>query len=89
VLPVFAPAGEALFLREKGPKPVTPHLASWEGTDASLRRADQLAEPVLRFLEGLKQGPPGHKSILPLGQTAGVRAGAMIHNAFPDRGFKP
>jgi hypothetical protein len=26
-LPGFAPAGEALFFREKGPKPVTPRLA--------------------------------------------------------------
>ena len=65
-LPGFAPAGEALLFRQKGPKPLTPRLASWERTDASLRRADQLAP--------LKHGPPGHESVPPLGQTAGVSA---------------
>jgi hypothetical protein len=43
---------------------VTPRLASLEGTDASLQRADQLAP--------LKQGPPADKSVLSLSQTAGV-----------------
>ena len=52
VLPGFAPAGEALLLRQKAPKPVTPRLASWERTDANLKRTGQLAP--------LKQGPPGH-----------------------------
>jgi len=44
VLPGFVPAGEALLLRQKAPKPLTPRLASLERTDANLRRADQLAE---------------------------------------------
>ena len=72
VWPGFAPAGEALLFRQKAPKPLTPRPASWERTDASLRRADQLAEPVLSFVEGLKQGPPADESVRPLGQTAGV-----------------
>ncbi len=64
VLPGFAPAGEALLFRQKAPKPLTPRLVSLERTDASLRRADQLAP--------LKQGPPADESVPPLGQTAGV-----------------
>ena len=64
VLPGFAPAGEALLLRQKDPKPVTPRLASLERTDACLRRADQLAS--------LKQGPPPDTSVPPLGQAADV-----------------
>ena len=80
VWPGFAPAGEApstwlrtgLLFRQKGPKPLTPRLASWEGRDAGLRRADQLAEPVLSLIEGLTQGPPADESVPPLGQTAGV-----------------
>ncbi|MDH3769981.1 MAG: hypothetical protein OET79_03205 [Nitrospirota bacterium] len=64
VLPGFAPAGEALLFRQKSPKPLTPRLVSLERTDASLRRADQLAP--------LKQGPPTDESVPPLGQTAGV-----------------
>ena len=64
VLPGFAPAGEALLFRQKSPKPLTPRLISLERTDASLRRADQLAP--------LKQGPPTDESVPPLGQTAGV-----------------
>jgi len=54
---------------------VTSHLASWERTDARLRRAGQLAEPVLSLAEGLKQGPPIDESVPPLGQTAGVGPG--------------
>jgi hypothetical protein len=38
--------------------------ASFNGTDANLRRAGQLAT--------LKQGPPVDESVPPLGQTAGV-----------------
>ena len=72
--PGFAPAGEALLFRQKDPKPLTPRLASLERTDARFRRADQLAEPVLSFVEGLKQGPPDEESVPPLGQTAGVGA---------------
>jgi hypothetical protein len=59
----FGPAGEALLFRQKAPKPLTPRPASLERTDASLRRADQLAP--------LKQGPPADESVPPLGQTAG------------------
>ncbi len=58
VLPGFAPAGEALLFRQKVPKPVTPRLASWEWTDANLRRADQLA--------GLTQGPPVYEGVPPM-----------------------
>ena len=80
VWPGFAPAGEApstwlrtgLLFRQKGPKPLTPRLASWEGRDASLRRAAQLAEPVLSLIEGLTQGPPADENVPPVGQTAGV-----------------
>ena len=43
---------------------VTPRLASLERTDASFRRADQLA--------ALRQGPPVDQSVPPWGQTAGV-----------------
>jgi len=50
MVPGFATAGEVLFFREKDPKPLTPSLASLKCTDASQRRADQLAP--------LKQGPP-------------------------------
>jgi len=52
VLPGFAPAGEALLFRQNDQKPLTPRLASLERTDASLRRAAQLAL--------LKQGPLTH-----------------------------
>ncbi|MCW5785648.1 MAG: hypothetical protein KIT39_20255, partial [Nitrospirales bacterium] len=64
MLPGLAPAGEVLFFREKDPKPLTPRLALWERTDASVRRADQLAR--------LTQGPPPEESVPPFGQTAGV-----------------
>ena len=40
--------------------------------DASRGRASQLAELVLSFVEGLIQGPPIDKYVLPLTQTAGV-----------------
>jgi len=66
VLPGFAPAGEALLFRQKAPKPMTPRLALLEGTDAKLKRADQLAP--------LKQGPQTDESVPPLGQTAGVES---------------
>ena len=55
VLPGFAPANEPLLFRQKWPKPVTPRPATLEGTDASLRRAGQLA--------GLRQGPPDDLSV--------------------------
>jgi hypothetical protein len=56
----------------KGSKTLTPRLASLKWADASLRRADQFAEPVLSFVEEIKQGPPTDKSVPPLGQTGGV-----------------
>jgi hypothetical protein len=59
VLPGFAPAGEALLLRQKAPKPVTPRLVSLKRKDAGLRRADQLAP--------LTQGPPADESVPPVG----------------------
>jgi len=59
-------------VEQKAPKPLTPRPASWEGRDAGLRRADQLAESILSLVEGLTQGPPADESVPPLGQTAGV-----------------
>jgi hypothetical protein len=52
---------------------VTPNLAILEGADANLRRADKLAELVLSFVEGLRQGLPVTESLRPRGQSAGVR----------------
>ena len=37
-----------------------------------LLMADQLAEPVLSYVEGLRQGPPNTQSVRPDGRTAGV-----------------
>ena len=64
-----------LCVEQKPPKPVTNRLVLLDRTDASLRRADKLAEPDLSLVEGLIQGPPVEESIHPLGQTAGVEAG--------------
>ncbi len=79
-MPGFGPAGEALLFRQKGPKPLTPRLAQLERTDASLRRADQLAEPVLSRVEGLKQGPPADESVPPLArrQASGSRKWRVV-----------
>ena len=44
---------------------MTPRLASLDRTDASLRRADQLAEFILSLAEGLKQGSPAAQSVPP------------------------
>jgi hypothetical protein len=63
-MPGFALANEVLFFREKDPKPLTPSQASSDGTDATLRKADQLAS--------LKQGLPNDQSVRPLGLSAGV-----------------
>ncbi len=52
------------LFRQKGPKPLTPRLASLDRRDTSLWKADQLA--------WFKQGQPTEKSVPPLGQTAGV-----------------
>ena len=60
----FRPGRRGPFVSAKGPKTIDAPSGSWERTDASLRRADQLAP--------LKQGPPNAKSVPPLGQTAGV-----------------
>ena len=80
MLPDFAPAGEAyfgetqdrLFVSAKDPKTIDAPSGLMRGDDVSLWKVDQLAEPVLSFIEGLKQGPPADESIPPLGQTAGV-----------------
>ena len=45
-----------------------------------MKRADQLAEPALSFVEGLKQGPPGDESVPPLGQPAGVQLWETKHS---------
>ncbi len=52
---------------------MTPCLAASDRANASLGRAAQLAEPVLSFVEGLRQGLPMDESIRPKGQSAGVR----------------
>ena len=71
--PGLGPAAEVLFLWEKDPKPLPPRLASFRnGETPTLRRADQLAELVLSFVEGLKQAPLADKSVPPLGHPAGV-----------------
>ena len=73
-MPGFGPAAEVLFFREKDPTTValfetqhaqTPRLVTSEWADASHGRAGQLAEPVLRLVEGLKQGPPRNESVRP------------------------
>ena len=71
-LPGFGPAAEDLLFRQKVPKPMTLCLAASDRADASLERAAQLAEPVLRLLEGLRQGSPDNKSVRPKSRTAGV-----------------
>ena len=70
VLPGFAPAGEALLFRQKAPKPLTPRLASWEGRNASLRRAAQLAP--------LTQGPPGMRASFPWARRQASNHGEKI-----------
>ncbi len=61
----FRPGRRGPFGLAKGPKTIdAPSGLILEGTDASLRRAGQLAP--------LKQGPPADKSVPPLGQPAGV-----------------
>ena len=37
MLPGFAPAGEPLLFRQKWPKPLTPSLATLDGSDAGLK----------------------------------------------------
>ena len=60
----FPPDRRGPFVPAKGPKTIDAPSGSLEGTDARLRRADQLAP--------LTQGPPVEESVPPLGQTAGV-----------------
>ena len=67
MIPGFGPATEVLFLREKDPKPLAPRQASLDGSDANLRRADQLA--------ALKQGLLNAQSVRPLSLSAGVGQG--------------
>ncbi len=69
MLPGFAPAVEAILFRQKG-----------ERTDASLKRAAQLAR--------LKQGPPAEESVPPLGQTAGVGAEAMTNQPYGNQRYR-
>ncbi len=66
------------MFRQKGPKPLTPHLALGEQTDANLKRAVQLA--------WLKQGPPAKESVPPLGQTEGVGAEPMTQKVAEAQG---
>ncbi len=51
---------------------MTPCLGTSGRADADLRRASQLAEPVLRLFEGLGQWLPIDESIRSRGQSAGV-----------------
>ena len=50
-----------------GLNPLTPHPASFNGTDANVRKVDQLTEPDLRLVKRLSQGQPVDESVHPLG----------------------
>ena len=69
----FRPGRRGPFVPAKGPKTIDAPsgLIGADGRQAA-RRADQLPEPVLSFIEGLKQGPPAEESVPPMCQTAGV-----------------
>ena len=71
-MPGFGPAAEVLLVRQKDLKPLTPRPVTSEWADANHRRAGQLAESILRHVEGLKQGPPRDESVRPGDRTAGV-----------------
>jgi len=73
VLPEFRPVAKVLLLRRKETKPSPPNSATGDWPDARSERADQLAELVLRLLEGLKQGPPMMKERPPMGPNSGHR----------------
>ncbi|MGP0591299.1 hypothetical protein ACTRXD_02005 [Nitrospira sp. T9] len=83
--PGFVPAAEVLLFWQKKPSSGRAHRdalckgtrrpASSEGTDANYGRAGQLAEPVLSFIEGLKQCSPVHESVHPWVRPAGVGRG--------------
>ncbi|WP_443147739.1 hypothetical protein [Nitrospira sp.] len=74
VLPGFAPANEPLLFRQKWPKPVTPRPATLDGTDASLKRAGQLAE--------LRQGPPDDLSVRPRAGRKASELGKVCKSGF-------
>ena len=63
-MPGFGPAAEALLIRQKDPKPLTPRPVTSEWTDTNHRWAGQLA--------ALKQGPPSDESVRPGERAAGV-----------------
>ena len=63
-MPGFGPAAEVLLFRQKDPKPLTPRPASSDETNASHRRAGQLAV--------LKQGPPVDGSVRLWDRAAGA-----------------
>ena len=60
----FRPGRRGPFVSAKGPKTIDALSAIWDGTDANLRSAPQLAS--------LKQGPRNDRSVRPRGQPAGV-----------------
>ena len=62
----FRPGRRGPFVSAKGPKTIDAPSGLMDGADTGHGRADQLVEPVLRLLEGLKQGPPNDKSVRPL-----------------------
>jgi hypothetical protein len=66
------PVGRILCCGAKGPKTndAPSGLIGWDWR--RLRSADQLAESVLSFVEGLRQGPPSDKSVHPHGRAAGI-----------------
>ena len=43
-----------------------------------MRRTDQLAEPVLSLIEGLRQAPAGYKSVHPENRAEGIGLGEKI-----------
>ena len=64
-LRAFSPVSAALLGHPTRPGKTTE-------TMRPLTLEDLLAEPVLSFVEGLKQSPPVHESVLPSDRTAGV-----------------
>ena len=69
-MPGFGPTAKALLLRQKDPKPMTPSSTPFDWADAGNGRADQLTEPVLSLVEGLKQGPPTFEERPPIGPNS-------------------
>ena len=60
------------FVSAKVPKTIDAQSGLMRCDGRKRRRASQLAELVLRFAEGLKQGSPDHESVHQEGRTAGV-----------------